>query len=348
MADIILRTAALSQVTSVSNIFIDEYMPEAKGDHVKVYLYLLMHLNDQRFSISDIMQDLSMSQKEICSALKYWDKQGLLRLEYASARRLGGICMLTPVSRKADYLDLEFDADASEAVAATEPLAASEPAVKAPSAPAASDGSDDSFRELLCLAQHYLKRQLNLTETNTILYWYEELAFSPELIEYVIEYSIERGHTSIHYMNSVALAWAKDGISTVSEAKQAGDTHSSTVRAVEKAMGITGRNLVEDELRLIDKWTGEYGFTIDIIDEACRRTIAQTGKGSFAYADKILSSWHDRNVHHIADIATVDSEHKQKSAKAPASRRDKANGFHNFDQRDMDYDKMEELLLAGQ
>ena len=52
MANITLHSDSQTSATSVSNIFIDEYMSDANGEFVKIYLYLLRQLNapDAAFS----------------------------------------------------------------------------------------------------------------------------------------------------------------------------------------------------------------------------------------------------------------------------------------------------------
>ena len=56
MAKILIHSDSASSATSVSNIFIDEYMSDANGEFVKIYLYLLRLMNapDSAFSISSI------------------------------------------------------------------------------------------------------------------------------------------------------------------------------------------------------------------------------------------------------------------------------------------------------
>ena len=56
MANITLHSDSQTSATSVSNIFIDEYMSDANGEFVKIYLYLLRLMNAPQasFSISSI------------------------------------------------------------------------------------------------------------------------------------------------------------------------------------------------------------------------------------------------------------------------------------------------------
>jgi DnaD/phage-associated family protein len=117
-------------------------------------------------------------------------------------------------------------------------------------------------------------------------------------------------------------------------------------------MGITGRKLVDSEVALIRKWTGEYGFDLSLIQEACSRTIAATSQPSFKYADSILTNWHKNQVHTLADIRQLDEDFSRKKSSAgntAASGKSvtvNRNKFTNFSQRDYDYDKLERMALT--
>ena len=118
-----------------------------------------------------------------------------------------------------------------------------------------------------------------------------------------------------------------------------------------KAFGISGRNLTERETAFINKWTSSYSFSLDIIREACERTIRNTGKVNFEYADSILGSWSKKGIRQLDDIARLDeafaSTKQAKVASAPVART-KTNRFHNFEQRQYDddyYEALEQQLL---
>jgi DnaD/phage-associated family protein len=210
----------------------------------------------------------------------------------------------------------------------------------------ASFKSQDNGEELIYVVEKYLGKTLSANDLNKIMYWYDELHFPMDLIEYLIEYCIEGGHPSIYYMDKVALNWAKEGISSVAEARQDASIHSQSYYAVMKAFGISGRNLVQKELAFVEKWTNTYGFTLDIITEACYRTLRETGKANFQYADSILTSWHNSGVHHPEDIIPLDQAHAKKQLaknEASGNRRPVNNRFHNFNQRQQDDDYYEEL-----
>ena len=59
-----------------------------------------------------------------------------------------------------------------------------------------------------------------------MLFFYDGLGMSADLIEYLIEYCVGHNHKSIRYIEKVALAWAEEGITSVEEAKQSGSRYN--------------------------------------------------------------------------------------------------------------------------
>ena len=103
METITVSTRNHETFSAVSNFFIDYYMTDANGEFVKVYLYLVRLLNSGRaLTISEIADHFNLTQKDICRAIKYWIKQGVLQLEYNSDNELTGITLLPLEARTAE------------------------------------------------------------------------------------------------------------------------------------------------------------------------------------------------------------------------------------------------------
>ena len=170
------------------------------------------------------------------------------------------------------------------------------------------------------ITEKYIGRPLSPSDVEMMSYFYDTLQFSADLVEYLVEYCVENGHKSMHYIKSVALAWADAGISSVSEARRSASFYNKDCSAVLKAFGITGRMAASVETDFVKKWSSEFGFTLDIIIEACNRTVSAIHQPSFEYADKILSNWHNKGVHHLKDVAMLDQAYLQhRSARASSS-----------------------------
>ncbi len=347
MAKINLYSDKQVSATSVSNIFIDEYMSDANGEFVKIYLYLLRQLNssDAKFSISEIADKFEHTEKDIKRALNYWERMQLLHLEYDGNENLTGIQLLDAQSK-------EQPTSAALAPSTEEPKV-TPAALEAPKKKSYSSDELKQFREqeaieeLLFIAEQYLGRTLTASDLNAIIYWFDELKFSPELIEYLIEYCVSKGHSSIRYIEKVALAWAESHCRTVEEAKLINGQYNQLYHTVMKAMGITGRILVSSETAYIDKWKNDFGFSIQLIQTACEKTIQAIHEPSFEYADRILSNWKANGVATLDDVAKVDSAHQKRQKTATTvSRAAAKNKFNNFDQRSYDYDQLEKMLLT--
>ena len=325
MRKLTLTNHAQSNTTVLENEFIDCYMAKANGEYVKVYLLLLRHLNEPSgtLTVSRIADLLEITEKDVIRALNYWKKQGLLDYESAS----------------------------DSAPAQGEVRAETVPE-KAP-APAPSDVPDiqkyrsrKEFKELLFVAEQYLGKTLSATDIEAITYFYETLDMSADLIEYLIEYCVENGHKSIHYIQKVALSWHEQKIQTVEAAKACTILYNKNCYSVLNAYGIKGRAPAASEITYIRKWNEEYGFSLEIILEACKRTMNKIHQPNFEYTDSILKNWLSGNVRSLKDIESLDEAYyKEKERKKRPPAKAPSNKFNNFDSRSYDMNDLERKLV---
>lgn len=333
MSSILLKQNTKTGFTLLKNSFIDSYMIHANGEYVKVYLYILRCLNDTAFSsslsINDFADVLDCTEKDILRALRYWEKSGLLSLEFSEH---------TLISIQVN--DTEVSSDTLTAAPKSKDISPSRLSKLA---------DNTEVKQLLYIAQKYMGKTLNDTETNTILYFYDNLGFSADLIEYLLEYCASNDKKSFRYIEKTGIAWNEAGISTPGQAREYVSGFSNTYFSILKAFGISGRTPAQVEKNFIDKWTKQYGFSLDIILEACSRTINTIHQPSFKYADSILSRWKAKNVHSISDLKSIDSAHEKRKEKnaenAKSSAPAKKTAFNNFPQRDYDFNELEKALL---
>ena len=409
MTAINISSDIATSFTTVSDIFIDQYMPKANGEFVKVYLYLLRATGSGAgiATISEIADHFSNTEADIIRALNYWASEGILQLQSGADGQIMGInlCSLSVSGMQAAQSNIQ-SAVADNAAqnnlqnsvvnnAAQNNLQNSVVNNAAQNISTADIRMQDSvveklksqttdkasssqkeytldeikeFRknpdisELFFIIETYLKHTLSSTDTNMVLYWLDELHFSTDLVEYLVEYCITKGHSSLRYMNKVALGWADAGIKTVDQAKDDAAAHSQIYYSVMKALGITGRNLVDSEVSLINKWVGEYGFDIELVKAACSKTISAIQKPSFEYTDSILANWRKKDVHTLKDVEVLDANFAKAnkasatgssqgtnaangSSKPKSNNSSSKNKFNNFNQRNNDYDKLEKLFL---
>lgn len=418
-----------ARVTVVTNEFIDEYMPAANGEYVKVYLYLLRH-EERAVEIAEIADALNHTEADVKRALGYWEKAGVLVFEpedreiqsaaamtaaslvreaagavpdrisgeipagtarpqgdtsAAAGRPLtppepflsGGTAPGQPPSGEAAHVS-----QAPEAFLSGETVPGGTPASLAPPEPFLSGGTapgqslsgstgpdvfpaagtmpippenagdgcerlerlsgDEEFSALLYAVQQYLGKTFTQVECEKFAFFYDGLHMTGELLEYLAEYCAGGGHTSIRYIEKVALNWYQMGIRTREDAKNHTMRFSKGTASVMKAFGITNRSPGTAEQEYMRKWFREYGFDESLVVEACSRTIKATGAASFPYADKILTGWKESGVRALRDVAELDKKRQKSRSQAapqPPSKRPASNRFKNFDERSYDYEK---------
>ncbi len=353
--------------TTISNRFIDEYMPDANAAQVKVYLFLTRMLGaGQATSVSDMADKFNYPEKDIIRALKYWEKKELLSLDYDAVGIPVGI----------HFKDLEAQAAASASQSSTskslamfvENDTASTSHMEAPAVPSYETSSYSSYEkpsyekpsystsqlrafkereetaQLLFIAESYIGRPLTPADMKSILFFTDVLNFSEDLIDHLIAYCVDRGKKDFKYIEKVAVSWAENGVTTPAQARKFSTKYDKNVYAIMNALGKNSAPTAK-EAEFITRWTGEYGFEMDIILEACERTVLATDRHRLEYAESILNSWRQENVRHKADIHKIDElYHRKKSTTKPAASNNK---FNQFSQNSYDFEALEKELLSN-
>lgn len=342
--------------TTISNTFIDEYMPDANGDYVKVYLYLLrcMQSGHTELSIGSISDLFDYTEGDVLRAMRYWEKAGLLAVARDEKGEITDLALQTP--KKQNHSPVQ-PAD-RHPVSAPNPPTTSQTTTPVPPADRYTHKDysieelsrlkqDANFDTVLKVVEGYLAHPLSNRDLQTATFIFHELKFSMELTCYLYEYCIvDRCKRRPEYIEQVAISWAKAGVHTPEDAMNASIAYNADYSTVCKAFGLH-RMPGQIERQYIDHWVKDLGFDRVMLEEACNRTLLKTNKPEFNYANSILESWHKAGVHTPADIAKQDSLHKTQQANTsvkPAS----TNKFNQFSQRNYSkeqYSSMEKRLI---
>ena len=346
-------------VTLLSNSFIDNYMKDANDAQLKIYLYLLRRLGSgQAASVSEIADFFNHTEREVLRSLKYWEKLKLLAIEYDESKNVSGIRFLKgtdePVTVAAPAVAAATAVVSATAITekAEETPAEKTDPYKKPSYSAdqlSAFKNKENIRQLFFIAESYMGRQLSVSDMKSILYLSDCLHFSDDLIDYLLQYCVDRGKKDFKYIEAVALNWAQSGVTTPKQAEKFAAKYDKSVYTIMKELG-KNNTPTKKELEYIIRWTKEYGFSQDIIAIACERTVLATDSHRFEYAEGILSNWKKEDVHHKSDIQRIDAQYQKSrqsrsSSSAASSSQVSSNRFNQFPQRDYDYDALEAMLL---
>ena len=387
-----------TDTTLISNRFIDEYMKDANDAQLKVYLYLLRLFSaNLSTSVSDIADQFNHTEKDVIRALKYWEKNKLLSLDYNDARNLVGIHLkdltdssqdkkqpaeivpLTPVLISNESVAPK-NSDSTKAVSKTEvDDTIAENSMTDDSSQNNSLRNDSStidsseemgkprfvkptysldqiknfslnneISELIFIAEQYIGKTISSNDMKCIIFFKDVLGFSTDLIDYLIQYCVDRDKKDFRYIESVAISWAEQNITTPKQAAAITKKYDKTVYTIMRALGKQSSPSTR-ELDYIKKWTKTYCFTNDIIIEACDKTVMSTDSHRFEYADSILANWYKAGFHTKADIKNADKNYQENrpAATASAAAKTSTNKFNQFSQRSYDYEALEKEILSN-
>lgn len=360
--------------TLIANQFIDGFLADANDAQIKVYLYLLRHMNNEKMcSISAMADCFNYSEKDVLRALSYWERKRILQLTFDNRNELCGITLSSFTKPQSSNMS-GFSTGNKDTQTSADTLSSRslEPAPKIQSQTdvpmvktvtymsntstfvkpeytldqLAEFKSRESTAELMFIAESYLGKTLSANDVRSILFISDKLHFSFDLIDYLLQYCIDRGKRDFRYIEKVAISWAEAHITTPEQAQTQTTKYDKDTYTVMNALGKNNQPTPK-EAEYIKRWYQIYGFTSDVILEACERTVLATDKHRFEYADKILNSWKTFGVHHKTDIAKADAAFATNKKKSSAPSVSAKNKFNQFKQNDYDFDALEKELLSN-
>jgi DnaD/phage-associated family protein len=308
--------------TPVSNIFIDSYMPKARGEFVKVYLLALKYCIAGELGVNSSMlaSSLHLLESDIMNAWNYWNDEGVIRFK--------------PIDKMGNY-SIEFLELKEESQGET------------PEVNLLYELNNNAVKDMLQETEKLLARPLSPKEMSTYIGWQKELGFSPETILLLIQYCMSRGKTDHRYIEKVALAWHDSNIKTIDEAQTFIKKHEDKWAKYRKILGYLGikdMDIMKPQEEMLDKWINFYKFPVEIVFKACDICFARLNKPEFKYIDGILNSWFKEGIKTLEDIALRDNKNTTRRKVNPDVKSDLK--FNNFEQRVYDYNSLEKKLLG--
>ena len=298
----------------LSKNFIETELPAAPPLYVSVYLMTLATGG----TAAEVAKKLGASETDVLYAWGYWKGKGYLQEKMEKEEKQERPVLIS--SERPDYSPAEL---------------------------AVYMQKSESMKKLFQSAQQKLGKMLSHNDMSLLFSFHDWLGLPVDVIELLLSYCAANGNTGMRYIEKVALGWAEEGITTEEKAVEYIEMRKTGFRAVMKAFG-QNRMPVAAEENYMKKWLQDHKLPLDVVQMACERTVMQTGKASFAYADKILESWKTAGVKNTADVAELDqafaakkNQTEQKPAQQTAPK--KQNRFINYTQREWDFAELERL-----
>lgn len=306
----------LFSTTEIPDVFFTEYMSEANGDYVKVYLCILfLSKYDKDIKLNDLSKRLNISINIIQSALAFWEEHGLL------TKKVNGYILN-------NIQEIELNKLYSPN------LALSPEDIK--------KNANDQYRAkaIECINNMYFQGIMSPTWYSDIDLWFKKYGFDEQVMISLFDYCFNKSALHKNYVKTVAEAWSKNNIKTYEDLElyyQKFEKLNKIKKSIAKKLGRYSP-LTQFEEAYIEKWVIDFNYDLNIINIALKKTTSKANP-SFDYLDKLITDWHDKNLKTESDVTNYLSELKQK--KKNIKQLEKQTNYNNYEQRN--YDDLDNL-----
>lgn len=310
----------LFSTTELSDIFFTEYLSQANGDFIKVYLYILfLSKYNKDIKLNDLSKKLSLPLTTIQNALKYWEDNSVV-----TKKNTGYIINNLQEIELHKLYKPRLTSSAKDI----------EKTAKNQSRAKAIENINNCFFQGIMSPSWY----------NDIDLWFKKYSFDEQVMIALFRYCFERSALHRNYIQTVAEAWHKNNIQTWTDLDsyyQKQENLNKIKKSISKKLGLN-RLLTQYEEAYIEKWVIDFGFSLDIIELALKKTTSKANP-SFDYLDKIISDWNDRNLKTVNNVQTFLLELKNKNKNIKALEK---KSYNNYEQRN--YDNLDSLYANTQ
>ncbi len=296
--------------TVVPDIFFAEYLSQMPSNSVKVYLYLIFLSKFKKdIRLNDLSKKLALPLKDINDSLSYLDTNGLI------IKKENGyiVANLQEVTLHKLY---------------TPNLTASPEKV--------ADVAKNKARAKVInhINNAYFQGIMGPSWYNDIDLWFTKYNFDDQVMIALFDYCYNRSALHKKYIQTVAEAWGNNKIQTWNDLDlyyQKQEKLMKIKKTIAKKLGKT--TLTQYEEAYIEKWVIDFGYDLNIIEIALKRTVFKANP-TFEYFNNIITDWHDRNLKTSNEIlAFIEQRNKQKK---DTRKLEKQVAKASFDQRNYD------------
>ena len=309
-----LENADLSSLfsnTVLPDIFFSEYLSEASGDFIKVYLYMVfLSKYDKDIKINDLSKKLVLPVKTIQDAIKYWEDK----------------CVIT--KKNTGYIINNIQEIELHKLYKPKTSLSAEQIQK-------SAENQKRAKAIEYINNKYFSGLMPTTWYPEIELWFKKYQFDEEVMIALFGYCFDNSALHKNYVQVVADAWSKNNVKTFNDLDlyyQKQEKLKLIAKTIIKKLGLS-RNLSQFENAYIEKWHIDYGYGLDIIEIALKRTTSKANP-SFDYLDKLLSDWHERGFRTPEEVQKFLSDMKQKNTNI--KKMQKETGYGKYEQRTYD------------
>lgn len=316
--------------------FVEKWGRFAKPEYLQIYIYILSCFKKDGSILSNenIARRLHVSVDDVASALDFWITSDVLcetdgGYSFPDDSQIVSASEKSTVSAKTSRFRTRPSYESAEIDAAV----------------SVNKNLDYMFKQ----AEKILDRLLSPSDFEMIYSFVDWLGLPVEVVIMLLNFASGQGKTTKRYLETVAIDWADKGINTYESAEEyirEIELRLSNEGKIRSILGIYDRALTQTEKKYIKMWTFDKNVPLPLITEAYDRTVAATGKLSWAYMNKILMSWLENGINNLEDLKSHEVLYKLKSGATKERKHTAKSKFNNYtDTNKPDYSNFAQQIL---
>ena len=258
--------------TVIPDIFFAEYLPQLPATSVKVYLYIIfLSKYEKDAKLNDLSKNLALPLKDINDAFTYLEENGFI------IRKENGFIISNLQEQTLNKLYKPNLTMSPEKVA---------------------DIAKNKARAKIIehINNTYFSGIMGPSWYNNIDIWLTKYNFDDQVLISLFDYCFRRSALNMKYVQTVAEAWGSNKIQTWEDLDsyyQKQDALVKIKKTIAKKLG--KQTLTQYEEAYIEKWLLDYGYNLDIIEIALKRSVYKSNP-TFEYFNNIITNWHERGL----------------------------------------------------
>lgn len=275
--------------TIIPDIFFAEYLSQMPATSVKVYLYIIfLSKYEKDAKLNDLSKNLALPLKDINDAFTYLEENGFI------IRKENGFIISNLQEQTLNKLYKPNLTMSPEKVA---------------------DIAKNKARAKIIehINNTYFSGIMGPSWYNNIDIWLTKYNFDDQVLISLFDYCFRRSALNMKYVQTVAEAWGSNKIQTWEDLDsyyQKQDTLIKIKKTIAKKLG--KQTLTQYEEAYIEKWLLDYGYNLDIIEIALKRSVYKSNP-TFEYFNNIITNWHERGLKTPEEVyAFIEQREKQR------------------------------------
>ena len=275
--------------TVIPDIFFAEYLSQMPATSVKVYLYIIfLSKYEKDAKLNDLSKNLALPLKDINDAFAYLEENGFI------TRKENGFIISNLQEQTLNKLYKPNLTMSPEKVA---------------------DIAKNKARAKIIehINNTYFSGIMGPSWYNNIDIWLTKYNFDDQVLISLFDYCFRRSALNMKYVQTVAEAWGSNKIQTWEDLDsyyQKQDALVKIKKTIAKKLG--KQTLTQYEEAYIEKWLLDYGYNLNIIEIALKRSVYKSNP-TFEYFNNIITNWHERGLKTPEEVfAFIEQREKQR------------------------------------